>query len=135
MYFMIVLYRLKWAVSWFQLEKLKVKIMLLNEKWWTRRKEEWKSVYWKGRNRICFGERDSNGQYRSDFDYETVLISKGSFCEIYHSRLNHTSYKVLKDVKLLTPVSHFNVCVRAKESVTPKGRGPSKRETKPMTAL
>ena len=91
----------------------------------------------KGRKRFCFGERDSNGQYKSDFVpvSEIVLTSKEDDSELWHRRLGHPSDKVLENMKFPAPHSFCDICTRAKQSATPKGKGPRKRESEPMVMI
>lgn len=91
----------------------------------------------KGRNCFIFGKRDSNGQYVSDFipNKETVLVSEENDNYLWHRRLGHPSDKVLKNMELPIPRSFCDICVRAKQSATPIGKGPRKRENKPMIAI
>lgn len=91
----------------------------------------------KERKRFCFGMRDLNGQYISDFvpNSEIVLLSKDDDHTLWHRRLGHPCDKVLKEMGLPTPSSFCDVCVRAKQSATPIGKGPRKREAQPMMTI
>lgn len=73
-----------------------------------------KSFTENGRNRFCFGERHSNGQYVIDFIplYETVVTSKETGCEISYRRLRCPSEKLLKDIELPTPYNFVMFLLR-----------------------
>lgn len=71
-----------------------------NWKWNPTRIFKIKKFYWNGRNRCCFGEHDSNGQYVIDFLhlYETVLTSYETGYENSHRRLCCPSDNLLNDI-------------------------------------
>lgn len=87
-------------------------------------------------NGILFGHRDANGQYICDFCpcSDSALISTNDN-ELWHRRFGHPCNQPLIHLGLPAPSSFCEICARAKLSAIPAGKGPRKRETKPLLRI